>query len=59
MQLQLLENPQTFDAVAFNMDVEKWSSLRLENIHAAYRLDINEFRGQRNLQLIIEHIEPI
>lgn len=27
--------------------------------HAAYRLDVNEYRGHRSLQLLIEHIEPV
>jgi len=28
-------------------------------IHIAYRLDVNEFRGNRNLQLIVQHIEAV
>ena len=28
-------------------------------IHVVYRLDVNEFRGNRSLQLIIQHIEPV
>lgn len=28
-----------------------------DSIHIAYRLDVNEFRGNRNLQLIVQHIE--
>jgi len=30
-----------------------------ERIRAAYRLDINEYRGMRALQLVLEHVEPI
>ena len=26
-------------------------------IRAAYRLDVNEYRGNRSLQLVLEHIE--
>lgn len=29
-----------------------------ERIHAVYKLDINEFRGNQSLQLIVEQIEP-
>jgi single-stranded-DNA-specific exonuclease len=28
-------------------------------IHAAYRLDVNEYRGNRALQLVLEHVEPL
>lgn len=44
------------EAVAFNRVVdypEPCPPLRI-----AYRLDVNEFRGRRRVQLIIEHLEP-
>jgi single-stranded-DNA-specific exonuclease len=44
------------DAIAFNVDVKQWPNHRAEFINLVYRLDINAFRGQRNLQLVIEHI---
>ncbi len=57
MLLSLPGNKQAFfDAIAFNVDVERWPNHRVQNIHAAFRLDVNEFRGQRNLQLIIEDL---
>lgn len=28
-------------------------------IHAAYRLDVNDYRGTRALQLVLEHVEPL
>ncbi len=28
-------------------------------VRLVYRLEINEFRGRRNLQLVIEHLEPV
>jgi single-stranded-DNA-specific exonuclease len=30
-----------------------------EHIRAAYRLDVNEYRGTRSLQLVLEHVEPL
>lgn len=53
----ILQHPGgTVDAIAFNAVA---SLPRLPSrIHAAYRLDINEWRGQRNLQLRIEYMEP-
>lgn len=59
MQLIYPGAQQILDGIAFNVDVERWPNHRVEKIHAAYRLDVNEFRGQRNLQLIIEHFEQI
>ena len=28
-------------------------------IHAAYRIDVNEYRGARTLQLVLEHVAPL
>ena len=50
---------QLIEAVAFNIDIEQWPMQRCEVAHVVYRLDINEFRDRRKLQLIIEQIEPI
>ena len=54
------ENSESsIEAVAFNIDLEQWTMQRCEVAHVVYRLDINEFRERRKLQLIIEQIEPI
>jgi len=45
-----------FDAIAFNF-IHKGSQ-PLQRARIAYRLDVNEYRGQRSLQLMIEHLEP-
>ncbi len=44
------------DAIAFNW-VADAPPPQWERVHAAYRLDVNEYRGQRSTQLIIEHME--
>ncbi|MEK7259582.1 MAG: single-stranded-DNA-specific exonuclease RecJ [Pseudomonadota bacterium] len=46
------------DAIAFNVDRSCWPNEDVREVRLVYRLDINEFRGQRNLQLLVEHIEP-
>ncbi len=46
------------DAIHFNMDAEQWPNPQCKIVHCVYQLDINEFRGQRNLQLLVRHIEP-
>ena len=46
------------DAIAFNIDPEVWPDQTVEQVQIAYRLDVNDYRGQRSLQLLVEHIEP-
>jgi len=46
------------DAIAFNV-AEDILDNQPEKILAAYRLSVNEFRGSRTVQLILEHLEPI
>ena len=57
----LLRTPhtaQTIDAIAFNQVDEDWPGF-VDRVQLAYRLDVNEFRGQRQTQLIVEHIAPL
>jgi len=44
------------DAIAFN-SVRGAKPAARSRIHAAFRLDVNEYQGYRSLQLIIEHME--
>lgn len=46
------------DGIAFFVDKpEQWLGLRV--CKAAYKLDVNEFRGQRNVQLLVQYMEKI
>ncbi len=46
------------DGIAFFVDQpEQWLGLR--QIKAAYKLDINEFRGNRSVQFIVQYLEKI
>ena len=47
-----------YSAIAFNKTDDDLPAGD-ENIHIVYRLDVNEFRGNRNLQLIVQHIETV
>ena len=47
---------QAIDAIAFNIDKQDWPAAEMTDIEIAYRLDINEFRGNQTLQLMVEHI---
>jgi len=49
---------QKIDAIAFNIEKHKWREEAGE-VRIAYQLAINEFRGIRSAQLIIQHLESI
>jgi single-stranded-DNA-specific exonuclease len=48
---------QVFDAIAFNVDLSRWPDHQTQQVHLAYRLDINEFRGKQSVQFIVEYLE--
>ncbi len=45
-------------AIAFNTDDHDWPGA-VRQVHAAYKLDVNEFRGACDVQLLIDYIEPL
>ena len=47
------------DAIAFNIDTRYYPDLSIKTVRFAYKLDINEFRGNRELQLLVDYIEPL
>ncbi len=58
IQAQGKAQGKIIDAIAFNFTDEAWLK-KPERVHTVYRLDINEFRGRRQLQLMIENIMPV
>ena len=44
------------DAIAFGIDLEKWPVQGQCKVEVAYRLDLNEYRGNETVQLIVTHI---
>ncbi len=52
------EGDLVIDTINFFVDKpEHWLGLR--QIKAAYKLDINEFRGNRSVQFIVQYFEKI
>ncbi|KOC89740.1 single-stranded-DNA-specific exonuclease RecJ [Winslowiella iniecta] len=47
------------DGIAFNIDTALWPDPSVKQVELAYKLDVNEFRGNRTVQLIIEHLWPL
>lgn len=58
MVLRLPAGSAAIEAIAFNKAADFDGSDRRQ-VRIAYRLDINEWRGRRNPQLIVEHIEGV
>ncbi len=60
LKLELLKRDtgECYDAIAFNK-TDADLPAGDDDIHIVYRLDVNEFRGKRSLQLIVQHIEPV
>ncbi|MCP4985042.1 MAG: single-stranded-DNA-specific exonuclease RecJ [Colwellia sp.] len=54
-----LQGQQVFDGIAFNIDVKAWPNAEAKQVHLAYRLDVNEFRGKRTVQLMVEDITAL
>ena len=54
--LRLPEMKQAIEAVAFNRVGDFVPGTK--RLQIAYRLDVNEWRGERRLQLMVAHLEP-
>lgn len=57
MQLGIPGTDTRLDAIAFQTTDHDWPG-SVSQVELAYKLDVNEFRGFQNLQLIIEHLRP-
>ena len=44
------------EAIAFNVDLDSWPSTS-DRARLAYRLDVNEYRGNRTAQLVCDYLE--
>lgn len=47
------------DAIAFNVDLSVWPDANIKQVQLVYKLDVNEWRGKRQLQLLVEKIAPL
>lgn len=55
MQVRPLAGKQTIEVIAFNAVDNQWLT-KVKWIHLAYKLDVNYFRGFKNLQLRAEYV---
>lgn len=58
MNLRHVDGGHTMEAIAFRAVDHGWTARMPEHIRAVYRLDINVWRGDQRLQLIVDHLEP-
>ncbi|UTW47344.1 single-stranded-DNA-specific exonuclease RecJ [Bacterioplanoides sp. SCSIO 12839] len=55
--MQPLNSQLLIDAIYFNIEPTQWPNYRDDAVVAAFQLDVNEFRGEQNVQLLIRHLE--
>ncbi|KPX94675.1 Single-stranded-DNA-specific exonuclease RecJ [Pseudomonas amygdali pv. mori] len=46
------------DGIAFGVDRDIWPNPNIRWVELAYKLDLNEFRGNETVQLMVVHIAP-
>ncbi|SES62231.1 single-stranded-DNA-specific exonuclease RecJ [Thalassotalea agarivorans] len=56
LKLVLAKEDVALDAIAFNVDLDIWPNATATQVHVAFKLDINEFRGKQNVQLMVEQL---
>ncbi len=59
MLLEPKQGGQLIDAIAFNVDTRYYPDKSIKQARLVYKLDINEFRGNRDIQLLVDYIEPV
>lgn len=52
------ESGVALDGIFFNVDLSIWPNGSFQTVRAAFTLDINEFRNQVNVQLLIKELLP-
>ena len=57
MWVTTADRSRAFDAIAFNFKgAEENTALPDGEVRLVYRLDINEYKGERRLQLLVDHV---
>jgi single-stranded-DNA-specific exonuclease len=59
MWVEVPRGGRSFDAIAFNHVPEDGQFVPPEGLaHLVYRLEVNEYQGERRLQLLVDHLLP-
>jgi single-stranded-DNA-specific exonuclease len=60
MWVEVPRTGRSFDAIAFNHIEDRDSFVPPEgSVQLVYRLDVNEYQGERRLQLLVDHVLPL
>lgn len=57
--LRTEDKQQQVDAIAFNIDNTVWPNSTIKQANIVYKLMVNEYNGQQNLQLLVTHLQPL
>ena len=57
--VQPARSKASFDAIAFNFLDDEVREPPAGRVRMVYRLDINEYRGERTLQLMVDHLQRL
>ncbi|OWF78629.1 single-stranded-DNA-specific exonuclease RecJ [Yersinia rohdei] len=58
LMLEPMNGGPLLDGIAFNIDTTLWPDSSVREVKLAYKLDINEYRGNRSVQLLVQHLWP-
>lgn len=58
LMIEPMNGGPLLDGIAFNIDTTLWPDSSVREVKLAYKLDINEYRGNRSVQLLIQHLWP-
>lgn len=59
LKLVVKQGTALLDAIAFNVDLSVWPNASVRRVELVYRLQVNEYRGKKQLQLLVEQLRPL
>lgn len=59
LMVEPLDGGPLLDGIAFNIDPTLWPDNSVREVELIYKLDVNVYRGNRSVQLLIDNIWPI
>ena len=59
LQLKAPGDEQFLDAIWFQADTERWAYAQPQQVQVAFRLDVNSYRGRKQLQLMVLTLKEV
>lgn len=57
--LEPIDGGPLVNAIAFNIDLNHWPDQSIKKVKIAYNLEVDEFRGNTSINLLIRYLSPI